>query len=119
MPCLEGRYGSVARSMQQSEQLWSIFCRQSPLDACRLCARIEHARLDFIWTGFGVLLTVGAIVEMRYKMGKSEHAERTLAEAERAYCILARMFSSAQGLKLERQAQFQAKFEQLHARLVG
>jgi len=79
----------------------------------------EKARLDFIWTDLGVLLTFAAIVETQYSIGNWEHAERTLAEAERGYSILLRMFSKANGLTAERETEFQMKFEQLHARLEG
>ena len=81
--------------------------------------RIEQARLDFIWTDLSVLLTFAAIVETQHIMGNREHAERTLAEAEKGYFILLRMFSKAHGLTAEREAQIQDKFKCLRKRLDG
>ena len=81
--------------------------------------RIEQARLDFIETDLGVLLTFAAIVETQYNMGNREHAERTLAEAEKGYFILLRMFSKANGLTPELEVKFQLTFKHLRERLDG
>lgn len=81
--------------------------------------RTEEARLDFIWTDLGVLLTFAAVVETQYNMGNWEHAERTLAEAEKGYFTLLHLFSKANGLTVELEAKFQSKFKQLRARLDG
>jgi hypothetical protein len=79
----------------------------------------EQARLDFIWTDLGVLLTFAAIVETQCNIGNREHAERTIAEAENGYFILLRMFSKAHRLTAEREAEFQSKFKHLRERLDG
>jgi len=81
--------------------------------------RTEQARLDFIWTDLGVLLTFAAIVETSYNIGNREHAERTLAEAERGYFTLVRMYSNAHGLTAERDEEFHSKFKHLRKRLDG
>ena len=79
----------------------------------------EQARIDFIRIDLGVCLTFAAIVEMEYSMGNREHAERTLAEAERGYSDMLRFFSEAKGLTAEAQRELQSKFEQLRERLDG
>jgi hypothetical protein len=85
----------------------------------RLRDEIEQARLDFIWTDLGVVLTFAAIVESEYKMGNREHAERTLAKAEKGYSDLLRLFSQAKGLSAELEQEFQSKFKQVRERLDG
>ena len=58
----------------------------------------EQARLDFIWTDLDVVLTLAAIVETKYSMGRWEQAERTLASAEKGYSDMLRFFSQAKGV---------------------
>jgi len=55
----------------------------------------EHLRLDFIRTDLGVCLTLATIVEGEFNMGNREHAERTLAEAEKGYSDMLRLFARA------------------------
>lgn len=98
---------------------WNLNVAEPSHEWLALRDQTEKARLDFIWTDLGVLLRFAAIVETRYKMGDWEHAERTLAEAEKGYFILTRMFSKAHGLTAELQEKFQLKFAQLQARLDG
>jgi len=79
----------------------------------------EQARLGLIRTDLEVCLTFAAIVEMEYRMGNQEHAERTLAEAEKGYADMLRFFLQATRLTAEVEAEFQAKFRQLRERLDG
>ena len=89
------------------------------LDWLAVRDRTEQARLDFIWTDLGLLITFAAIVETQYRIGNRDHAERTLAETEKGYFMLVRMFSKAHGLTAERDEEFHSKFTQLRARLDG
>ena len=79
--------------------------------------RTEEARLDFIWTDLGVLLTFAAVVETQYNMGNWEHAERTLASAEQGYSTLLRFFSKAKRLTQGTEQELQSKFKHLRERL--
>lgn len=54
-------------------------------DWLKLRDETNQARLDFIWIDLDVCLTFAAIVESEYTMGNREHAERTLASAEKGY----------------------------------
>jgi hypothetical protein len=77
----------------------------------------EQARLDFIRTDLELCLTFASVVEMEYRMGNREHAERTLAEAEKGYSDMLRLFSQAKGLTVEVQEALQSKFRHLRERL--
>lgn len=77
----------------------------------------EQARLDLIRTDLDVCLTFASVVEMEYGMGNREHAERTLAEAEKGYSDMLRLFSQAKGLTAEVQEALQSKFRHLRERL--
>ena len=57
----------------------------------------DQARLDFIWTDLDVILTFATVAETAYSMGHREHAERTLASAEKGYADMLRYFSKANG----------------------
>ena len=63
----------------------------------KLRDEMEQARLDFIRTDLGLILTFATIVQTEYNMGNWEQAERTLAEAEKGYSDMLRFFSQAKG----------------------
>ena len=52
-------------------------------------------------------------------MGNREHAERTLAAAEKGYSDMLRFFSQAKGLTAEVAEELQSKFRHLRERLDG
>ena len=64
-------------------------------------------------------LTFAAVVESEYKSGNREHAERTLASAEKAYSDTLRIFSQAKGLTREVEKKFQSRFKDVRERLDG
>jgi hypothetical protein len=77
----------------------------------------EKALLDFIRTDLEVCLTFAVIVETEYGMGNRDHAERTLAEAEKGYSTLLRLISKAKGLRVEIQNELHTSLKQLRERL--
>jgi hypothetical protein len=79
----------------------------------------EQARLDFIRTDLGVCLTFATVAETAYIMGHREHAERTLARAEKGYSDMLRFFTQAKGMTAEAEKELQSKFKQLRERLDG
>ena len=89
------------------------------LESLRLRKEYERVRLDFIWTDLELCLTLATVVQTQYNMGNREHAERTLAAAEKGYSDMLRFFSQAKGLTVEREKEFQSKFDQLRERLDG
>jgi hypothetical protein len=88
-------------------------------DWSKLRDEIEQTRLDVIWTDLEVILTFATIVESEYNMGNLEHAERTLASAEKGYSDMLRYFSKAKGLPPGIETKFQSKFKQVRERLDG
>jgi len=74
-----------------------------------LRAETERARLDFIRTDLGVLPHVA---ETAISMGHGEHADRTIASAEKSYSDMLRFFSQATGMTA-----LWSKFRQLRERL--
>ena len=88
-------------------------------ESLRLRDEIERARLDFIRTDLEVLLTFATIVQMEDRMGNWEHAERTLAKAEKGYSDMLRFFSRAKGLTAEVEKDLQSRFTRLRERLDG
>jgi len=85
----------------------------------RLRDEIEQARLDFIRTDLGVCLTLATVAETAYSMGHREHAERTLASAEKGYSDMLRFFSQARGMTAEVEKELQSTFKQVRERLDG
>jgi hypothetical protein len=79
----------------------------------------EQALLDFIRTDLGVCLTFATVAETAYSMGHREHAERTLAEAEKGYSDMLRYFLRARGMTPEVGRELQSKFSLLRERLDG
>ena len=86
-------------------------------DNLRLRAEIEQARLDFISTDLGVCMTFATVAETAIRMGHREHAERTIAHAEKGYSDLLRYFSQAKRMTPEVEKELQSKFKQLRERL--
>ena len=82
-----------------------------------LRAQTEQARLDFISTDLGVCLTFATVAETEYKMGNREHAERTLAEAEKGYSTLSRLISSVKGLDAQAENELHSSLQHLRERL--
>jgi hypothetical protein len=84
-----------------------------------LRAETEQARLDFIRTDLGLCLTFATVAEPAYSMGHREHAERTIAEAEKGYSDMLRYFSQSKGMTAEVESELQSKFQHLRERLDG
>ena len=85
----------------------------------RLWDEIERTRVDFIRTDSGVCITFATVAETAYSMGLREHAERTLARAEKGYSDMLRYFHKATGMTAEVERELQSKFKQLRERLDG
>jgi hypothetical protein len=85
----------------------------------KLRAEIELSRLDFIRTDLGLCLTFVTVAETAYSMGHREHAERTIASAEKGYSDMLRYFSQARGMTAEVEKEFQSQFQHLRERLDG
>ena len=81
--------------------------------------RTEQALLDFIRTDLDVCLTFATVAEAAYSMGHQEHAERTIASAEKGYSDMLRYFSQATGMTPEVERDLQSKFKHLRERLDG
>jgi hypothetical protein len=88
-------------------------------DNLRLRALTEQSRVDFIRTDLGVCMTFATVAETAYSMGLREHAERTLASAEKGYSDMLRYFHKATGMTAEVEKELQSKFKQLRERLDG
>ena len=79
----------------------------------------EQVRLDFIRTDLEVCLTLADLAETRYSLGNREHAEQTLASAEKGYSDLLRLFSQANNLTPESAKELWLKFKRLREPLDG
>jgi hypothetical protein len=88
-------------------------------DNLRLRALTEQSRVDFIRTDLGVCMTFATVAETAYSMGHREHAERTLASAEKGYSDMLRYFSQATGMTPEVERELWSRFRQLRERLDG
>ena len=88
-------------------------------ESLRLRAETEKARLDLINTDLDVCLTFAAMVQTEHRLGNREHAEQTLAKAEKGYSDMFRFFSEATGLTPEAKEKLQSKFQQLREQLDG
>jgi hypothetical protein len=84
-----------------------------------LANHFEKLRLDFIRTDLEVCFTFVDIVKTEYAMGNLDHAERTLAQAEKGYSTLCRLMAQTKGLQQETQNELQARIERLRERLDG
>jgi hypothetical protein len=85
----------------------------------RLQYEIEQSRLDLIRTDLDLCLTFAAVAETAISMGHREHAERTLASAEKGYSDMLRYFTQATGMTAEVEKELLSKFNQLRERLDG
>jgi len=88
-------------------------------DPLRLREQTEQARLDLIRTDLGVCMTFATVAETAISMGHREHAERTIANAEKGYSDMLRYFSQAKGMTAGVEKELQSKFKQLRERLDG
>src|SRR5260370_36915910 len=79
----------------------------------------EEARLDLIRTDLDLCLTFATVAETAMSMGHREHAERTLARAEKGYSDMLRYFTQATGMTAEVKKELQSTFKQLRERLDG
>lgn len=79
--------------------------------------KTDRARLNFIRTDLDVCLTFASVAETAYSMGHREHAERTVASAEKGYTTLLRFFSQARRLTPEVTNELQLTFKRLRERL--
>lgn len=80
---------------------------------------IEGARLDYIWNDLEEYPALLSIIEMEYRLGRQEHAERTLDAVENCYSDMLRIFRQAKGLESGIEAEFQSKFKRVRERLDG
>ena len=85
----------------------------------RLRAETDQALLDFIRTDLGVCLTFATVAETAISMGHREHAERTIAEAEKGYSDMLRFFLRARGMTPDVEKELQSKFNLLREQLDG
>ena len=84
-----------------------------------LRAETERARIDLIRTDLEVCLTFASVAETAYSMGHREHAEMTIASAEKGYSEMLRYFYPAIGLTAEVERELCSKYRQLRERLDG
>ena len=77
---------------------------------------IGYAQLDFIKTDLEVCFTLAIVAETAFSMGHREHAERTLATAEKGYSDMLRIVSQAR-MADDVEKDLQAKLKQLRERL--
>ena len=89
------------------------------LDSLSNQDKTEQARLHFIRTDLELCLTFATVAETAYRMGHWEHAERTIANAERGYPTLLRFFSKAKRLAPGIEQELQSKFKEVRERLDG
>ena len=82
-------------------------------------AEIEQSLIDFVRTDLGVCMTLATVAETAYSMGHREHANRSLASAEKGYSDMRRYFSQAKGMTAAVESELQSKFTQLRDRLDG
>ena len=88
-------------------------------ESLRIRNETDQALLDFIRTDLGVCLTFATVAETAISMGHREHAERTIASAEKGYSDMLRYFSQATGMTPEVERDLQSKFKHLRERLDG
>jgi hypothetical protein len=75
--------------------------------------------VDLIRTDLGVCMTFATVAETAISMGHREHAERTIANAEKGYSDMLRYFLKAKGMTAEMENELQSKFKHLRERLDG
>ena len=64
-------------------------------------------------------MTFATVAETAYSMGHREHAEQTLASAEKGYSDMLRYFFQAKRMTAEVEIELRSKFKQLRERLDG
>jgi hypothetical protein len=84
-----------------------------------LKAETEQARLDLIRTDLGVCLTLADLAETEFGLGNLQHAEQTLAKAEKGYSDMLRLFSEATSVTDEVESELRSKFKEISERLTG
>jgi hypothetical protein len=85
----------------------------------RLQDEINQSRLDLIRTDLDLCLTFATVAETAMSMGHREHAERTLASAEKGYSDMLRYFTQVAGMTAGVESELQSKFRRLRERLDG
>jgi hypothetical protein len=85
----------------------------------RLRAETDQALLDFIRTDLDLCLVFATVAETAYSMGRREHGERNIANAEKGYSDMLRYFLRARGMTPEVEKELKALFQQLRERLDG
>jgi len=65
----------------------------------------------------GVCLTLADLAEIEFGLGNTEHAEQSLANAEKGYSDMLRYFSKATGMTPEVETGLQSKFKEVRERL--
>jgi hypothetical protein len=89
------------------------------LESLSIQDRTEQACLDFIRTDLDVCLTFAAVAETAYSMGHQEHAEQTVASAEKGYSTLLRFFSKVENPTPETKKELELTLKRLRERLDG
>ena len=79
----------------------------------------DQVLLDFIRTDLGVCLTFAAVAETANSLGHREHAERTIAAAEKGYSDMLRYFLRARGMTPKVRKELESKLKHLRERLDG
>ena len=88
-------------------------------EGLRLRALTEQTRIDFIRTDLDLCLTFAKVAETAIDMGNSEHAERSMSNAEKGYTDMLRFFSQATDISAGDRRELQSKFKRLRERLDG
>ena len=73
----------------------------------------EQTRFDFIRTDLDLCLTFADVAETAYSMGHREHADQTIATAEKGFADMLQFFSKAEGLTAQQEQELQSKFQLL------
>ena len=77
----------------------------------------NQLRLRFIKTDLDVCLTFAAVAETAYSIGHREHAERTIASAEKGYDDMLRFYFQATEMTAEAEMELWSIFRQVRERL--
>jgi hypothetical protein len=88
-------------------------------ESVRLRDETDQALLDFIRTDLDLCLVFATVAETAYSMGRREHGERNIANAEKGYSDMLRYFLRARGMTPEVEEELKALFKQLRERLDG
>jgi hypothetical protein len=88
-------------------------------ESLRLRAETKQSRIDLIRADLGLCLTLVDLAATEYRIGNWEHAERTIAKAEKGYSDMLRLFSEATGKTAEVETELGSKFNEVRERLDG